>query len=221
MIGASVIAIDGPSGAGKGTVARALARVLHCRHVDTGAMYRSVAWKAVHEGCPLDDDAAVADVAQHAQFTLDGERVVIDEYDVTDLIRTPEMDVAAATVARLEGVRVALVAQQRALAREGRVVMEGRDIGTTVFPDAAVKIYLDAAPEERAVRRTKDPAHQFSKGAGIEEVTIALKTRDHLDRTRRASPLKLASDAVLIDTTGVSIDEVVARVIGVVSEKLN
>ena len=221
MIGASVIAIDGPSGAGKGTVARALATALECRHVDTGAMYRSLAWKAIHKGCSLDDDSAVAEVARHARFKLDGMRVVIDGSDVTDLIRTPEMDVAAAKVARLEGVRTALVAQQRALAREGRVVMEGRDIGTTVFPDAAVKIYLDAAPEERAVRRAKDPAHQFSKGTGIEEVAIALETRDHLDRTRRTSPLKPASDAVLIDTTGVPIDQVVARVISLVSEKLN
>ena len=222
MTDSSVIAIDGPSGAGKGTVARALASALECRHVDTGAMYRAVAWKAAHEGRPLDDDAAVTDLAQHAHFTLDGARVVIDGHDVTDLIRTPEMDAAAAKVARLAGVRAALVAQQRALARAARVVivMEGRDIGTAVFPDAVVKIYLDAAPEERAVRRAHDPAHQHSQGAGIEEVANALEARDHLDRTRRASPLKQASDAVLIDTTGVAIDEVVARLVRVVRDKL-
>ena len=220
MTDSTVVAIDGPSGAGKGTVAQALAAALDCRHVDTGAMYRAVAWKVAHEGRSLDDEAAVSNVAQRAQFTLDGARIVIDGHDVTDLIRTPEMDTAAAKVARLSGVRAALVAQQRALARTGRVVMEGRDIGTTVFPDAVVKIYLDAAPEERAARRAQDPAHQFSQVAGIEEVAIALEARDQLDRTRRASPLKRASDALLIDTTGVPIDEVVARVVDVVREKL-
>ena len=213
---ADVIAIDGPSGAGKGTVARAVARALDCRHVDTGAMYRAVAWRALRQGRALDDEAAVAAVAAGAVFTLDGARIAIDGEDVSRAIRTPEMDVAAAAVARLPRVRAALVARQRDLAGAGGVVMEGRDIGTTVFPDAPVKIYLDASPEERAARRARDPAHRLPQGAGPGDVARALHARDLLDRTRRASPLEQAPDAVRIDTTGLSIERVVRQVMAVV-----
>lgn len=213
---ADVIAIDGPSGAGKGTVARAVARALDCRHVDTGAMYRAVAWRALRQGRALDDEAAVAAVAAGAVFTLDGARIAIDGEDVSRAIRTPEMDVAAAAVARLPRVRAALVARQRDLAGAGGVVMEGRDIGTTVFPDAPVKIYLDASPEERAARRARDPAHRLPRGAGPGDVARALHARDLLDRTRRASPLEQAPDAVRIDTTGLSIERVVRQVMAVV-----
>ena len=214
----TVIAIDGPSGAGKGTVARAVAKALDYDYVDTGAMYRAVAWKAAQEGRALDDETAVADVATRAVFVLDNTRVLIDGHDVTEAIRTPEMDVAAAIVARLPQVRAALVARQRGLATRGGVVMEGRDIGTAVFPDAPVKIYLDASPAERAARRSKDPAHVLSQTAGLAEVAHALEARDHLDRTRQASPLTKAPDAVLIDTTGVSVDDVVQRVVQVVRD---
>lgn len=220
MTGSNVIAIDGPSGVGKGTVARALASALNCLHVDTGAMYRAVAWKAMHDGHELDDDTAVTKVATRSRFTLDGASVFIDGQDVTELIRTPTMDAAAASVARIPGVRAALVLQQRKLADAGRVVMEGRDIGTAVFPDALVKIYLDASPEERAARRVKDSAHRLSKSSGIAEVASALKARDYLDRTRRASPLMKASDAVRIDTTGIPIDVVVKRVFEVINARL-
>ncbi len=213
---ADVIAIDGPSGAGKGTVARAVAQALDCRHVDTGAMYRAVAWRALRQGRALDDEAAVAAVAAGAVFTLDGARIAIDGEDVSRAIRTPEMDVAAAAVARLPRVRAALVARQRDLAGAGGVVMEGRDIGTTVFPDAPVKIYLDASPEERAARRARDPAHRLPRGAGPGDVARALHARDRLDRTRRASPLEQAPDAVRIDTTGLSIERVVRQVMAVV-----
>ena len=137
MSNAYVIAIDGPSGAGKGTVARALAEALSCRHVDTGAMYRAVAWKGMREGCELRDEAKIVAIAAGAQVTLDGGKIVVDGSDVTNQIRTSEIDVAAASVARIPGVRSILVDYQRQLAAEGRVVMEGRDIGTTVFPDAA------------------------------------------------------------------------------------
>lgn len=214
-----VIAIDGPSGAGKGTVARAVAQALDCRHVDTGAMYRAVAWRTLQQGRALDDEPAVAAVASGAVFTLDGTRVAIDGRDVSRAIRTPEMDVAAAAVARLPRVRAALVAHQRNLAGSGSVVMEGRDIGTTVFPDAPVKIYLDASPAERATRRARDPAHRLSPGTGLAEVARAIDARDRLDRTRRDSPLEQASDAVRIDTTGLPIDAVVQRVMAVVRER--
>jgi cytidylate kinase len=152
-----IIAIDGPSGAGKGTVARAVAARLGYRHVDTGAMYRALAWKALHDGLDLADEAAVAAAAERATFDLEQGRVGIDGHDVASAIRTPEMDRAATQVARHPAVRRVLVARQRGYGAAGAVVMEGRDIGTVVFPDADVKIYLDASPEERARRRATDP----------------------------------------------------------------
>ena len=149
------IAIDGPSGAGKGTVARAVAARLGYRHIDTGAMYRAVAWKARQEGIDLTDESRVAAVAERAVFELEPGRIAIDGHDVAAAIRTPEIDRAATTVARHPAVRRVLVARQHALGEGGGVVMEGRDIGTVVFPDADVKIYLDASPEERARRRAR------------------------------------------------------------------
>ena len=214
-----VIAIDGPSGAGKGTVARAVARALDYAYVDTGAMYRAVAWKARKDHLAVDDEAAVAAIADRAAFGLDEGRVVIDGHDVTRAIRTPEIDVAAAAVARLPRVRAALVARQRQLVARGGAVMEGRDIGTAVLPGAAVKIYLDASPAERAGRRARDPAHVLS-GADLAEVADALAARDRLDRTRQASPLVRAPDAVLVDTTGVAVDAVIARVLAIVKDRI-
>ena len=216
-----VIAIDGPSGAGKGTVARRLASVFKCQHIDTGAMYRAVAWRAMQEGYSFDDEVALSDIARNACFDFGEANVAVDGYDVTELIRTPEIDAAAAKVARLSKVRSALVTRQRALAEGGRVVMEGRDIGTSVFPDANVKIYLDASPEERAERRAQDPAHKRPTNVCVEEVASALKARDHLDRTRVESPLKQAQDAVFVDTTGVPVDKVIRQVVGIVSRKLD
>jgi CMP/dCMP kinase len=209
-----IIAIDGPSGAGKGTVARAIAAKLGYRHVDSGAMYRAVAWKAVRDGVPLDDEPAIAALAERSPIELAPGRVTIDAIDVTALIRTPAIDQAAAAVARLPRVRAVLVARQRQLGGQGAIVMEGRDIGTVVFPDAEVKIYLDASPEERAWRRAHDPAHVGP--SAVAEVATALTARDELDRSRTASPLYAASDAVIIDTTGRSVDDVVARVLDVV-----
>jgi len=220
MSNSCVIAIDGPSGAGKGTVARALAKSLNCRHVDTGAMYRAVAWKVMHDGCELSDDAKIVEIAAGAQFDLDAEKIAVDGCDVTNQIRTPEIDAAAASVARLPGVRSVLVDHQRELAAGGLVVMEGRDIGTTVFPDAAVKIYLDASPAERASRRAKDPGHQFSRNVAVGDVEDALRARDRSDLTRLTSPLTRAPDAVFVDTTGLPIDHVVSRVIELVHKTL-
>jgi cytidylate kinase len=213
-----IIAIDGPSGAGKGTVARALAARLGYRHVDSGAMYRAVGWKAVRDGVPLDDEPAIAALAERSSIDLTSGTVTIDAIDVTALIRTPAIDRAAAAVARLPRVRAVLVARQRRLGGDGAIVMEGRDIGTVVFPDADVKIYLDASPEERAWRRAHDPAHTGGPSA-VAEVATALTARDELDRSRTVSPLYAAADAVVIDTTGRSVDDVVARVLEVVAAR--
>jgi cytidylate kinase len=152
-----------PVGRRKGTIARTLADTLHYRHIDTGAMYRAVAWKALHDGIPLDDESALAALATRSHIAVEGGRASIDSHDVTQQIRTPEMDKAASLVARMPRVREVLVARQRGLAEHGGIVMEGRDIGTVVFPNADVKIYLDASAEERARRRMNDPAHSGDK----------------------------------------------------------
>jgi len=214
-----IIAIDGPSGAGKGTVARTIAHRLSYRHIDTGAMYRAVGWKAQLERVALDDETAIATLAERARLVVEGGRVSIDGHDVTQAIRTAEIDRVAAAVARLPGVRAALVARQRELGARGGVVMEGRDIGTVVFPDADVKIYLDASAEERARRRLNDPAHSGGQ-AGAVAVAESIQARDQSDTTRAVSPLTLAPDAVRIDTTGMSIDAVVQSAMELINRKL-
>ena len=214
-----IIAIDGPSGAGKGTVSRALAQTLGYRHIDTGAMYRAVGWKAHHDGIRLEDEAAVARVARAADLVVEGGVVAIDGHDVTRAIRTPEVDRIASTVARLPLVREVLVARQREMGAAGGVVMEGRDIGSVVFPDADVKIYLDASEEERARRRAHDAAHAGSQ-TGQAAVAAAIQARDLSDKTRAASPLALAPGAVHVDTTGVPIETVVDRVLALVRARM-
>ena len=214
-----IIAIDGPSGAGKGTVARALAARLGYRHVDTGAMYRALAWKATRDGLDLGDAAAVAALGERSTFMLDDGRGEIDGHDVRSAIRTPEMDKAATAVARHPAVRAVLVATQRKLGQGGGVVMEGRDIGTVVFPDADVKIYLDASPEERARRRAADPAHTSSQTARLSDVATALAERDKNDSTRAVSPLSIAQDATVVDTTGIPIDRVIEQVLALVTSR--
>ena len=213
-----VIAIDGPSGVGKGTVARAIASELGYRHVDSGAMYRAVGWKAMQDGVPLDDEAAVAALAASASVEVSSTQVTIDGVDVTRAIRTPEIDRAAAGVARLPRVRSVLVERQRQMGVNGAIVMEGRDIGTVVFPDADVKLYLDASPEERARRRAQDPAHT-GVPAAVSEVATLLTQRDEIDRTRTASPLYVAEDAIVVDTTGKDVSAVVHEVLALIRAK--
>ena len=216
-----IIAIDGPSGAGKGTVARAVARRLGYRHVDTGAMYRAVAWKARLDGIDLGNEAEVAALGERAAFDLEGGRVVVDGHDIARAIRTPEIDAAATAVARHPAVREVLVRRQRRMGDGGGIVMEGRDIGTVVFPDADVKIYLTASPEERARRRASDPAHAASQHGVLAEIATALAERDRSDSTRAASPLAQASDALAIDTTAMPIDTVVEQILAVVDRHRN
>jgi len=214
-----IIAIDGPSGVGKGTVARAIASQLGYRHVDSGAMYRAVAWKALQLGVAFDREADIASIAASSDIDISANGVFMDGADVTRAIRTPEIDKGSAAVARLPKVREILVGRQRALGAGGGIVMEGRDIGTVVFPDAEVKLYLDASAEERARRRANDPSHSGGPAA-LADVANLLTERDKSDSTRAASPLYAAPDATVIDTTGTPIDQVVACVMSIVGAKL-
>jgi CMP/dCMP kinase len=214
-----VIAIDGPSGAGKGTLARTVAERLGYKHVDTGAMYRAVAWKALQDGLPLDEDEVVSRLAEHADIVQQDGRTTIEGHDVTSEIRTPAIDKAATSVARLPHVREALVRRFRELGDGGAVVMEGRDIGTVVFPDADLKFYIDASPEERARRRASDPAHTGGQGS-LELVQSDIDARDKSDSTRSVAPLARASDAIYIDTTTMPIEAVVKQVLKLVEERL-
>jgi len=213
-----IIAIDGPSGAGKGTIARTIAASLGYRHIDTGAMYRAVGWKADAEGIPLDNEAALAALAQRAALVVEGGIVTIDGHDVTRAIRTPEIDKVAAAVARLPRVRETLVARQRAYGHDGGIVMEGRDIGSVVFPDADVKVYLDASVAERARRRANDPLHSGGQ-AGAAAVAAAIAARDQSDSTRSASPLTIAKGAAYVDTTDMPIEQVVETVMALVRQR--
>jgi len=198
-------------------VARAVAAALGYRHIDSGAMYRAVGWKALRERIPLDDEEAVARVAE-TPLEISPARVAIGGHDVTRDIRTPEIDRAATSVARLPRVRTVLVARLREMGARGEIVMEGRDIGTVVFPNADVKVYLDAAPEERARRRASDPAHTGGQVA-VADVGTLLAERDRIDSTRSASPLYAAPDAIVVNTTGMGVDEVVRDVLRIVREK--
>jgi len=200
-----VVAIDGPAGAGKSTVARAVADALGFTYLDSGAMYRCVALVAGEQGR---DPAAVAP----ALAIELGERVLCGGRDVTEAIRTPEVSEAASRAAADPGVREAVAAQQRRLVEHGDWVAEGRDIGTVVAPDAAVKVFLTASPEERARRR----AAQI--GADVATVLQEQAIRDERDATRAHSPLVAAPDAVQLDTTGLTLDEVIARVVALVEQ---
>ena len=215
-----IIAIDGPAGSGKSSVAKAVAGRLGFYYLDTGAMYRAVAFRALVRGIPLTDEAGVAAIATAETIEFAHEpgdplpsRVLIGGEDVTEAIRTPEVDDAVSPVARLASLREAMVAQQRHLASGSDIVVEGRDIGTVVFPDAEIKVFLTASSQERARRRA---AQQAARGGPVDtrDVRSAIDRRDTADSTRAHSPLAAAVDAVEIDTTDLSFDEVVARIAG-------
>jgi len=210
----TVVAVDGPVGSGKSTVARRVAARLGYVYLDTGAMYRAVGLLASEEGVGLDDEDAVVALARSAGLRFDGDgRLFAGERDVSDAIRTLEMGAAASRVSALPGVRMLLVEEQRRLAGSADIVMEGRDIGTVVFPDAAVKVYLTARPEVRAARRA---AELRAKGDEVDEAEVlaALLERDQRDSTRALAPLRRAADAVEVDTSEMTLDEVVAAVAG-------
>jgi cytidylate kinase len=207
-----VIAIDGPSGSGKGTIAALVAERLGWHLLDSGALYRIVAACALERGVKLDDPAALARLAAGLSIAFNGERVEVDGADLTLTIRTEEVSAAASQVAALQPVRDAILDLQRALRRSPGLVADGRDMGTVVFPDAALKVFLDASPETRAERR-----HIQLKNKGLSVSLAALlaniRERDARDRGRAVAPLRPAEDAVLIDSTDMSVDEVLARVL--------
>ena len=213
----AAIAIDGPAGAGKSTVARAVADALGFEYVDTGAMYRAVALAALDAGIDPAEPGAVMDVAAALEFDQRDGALLVDGRDVSAAIRTGEVTGAAAAVARHPGVREVLVSVQRQIAAAQDVVMEGRDIGTKVLPDADVKVFLTASLTERASRRARETGAREEQ---MDELTAAIAARDESDQTRTVSPLVQAPDAVAIDTTGKSIDEVVSEVVDLARTKL-
>ncbi|MGC9223284.1 MAG: (d)CMP kinase [Terracidiphilus sp.] len=220
-----IVAIDGPAGAGKSTVASCLARHFGLLNLETGAMYRAFALKALRAGLALDKSSELERLTAETSIRLepgeDENRVLLDGEDVTGLIRNPLVTDAASRVSVFPKIRAWMVGLQQQLGAEGGVVMEGRDIGTVVFPQAEVKIFLDAAPEVRGQRRYDQLGGQDSAATPLrEEIIRDLRARDERDRNRADSPLKPAADAVLLDSTKLTLDQVVAEAVRIVSDKL-
>lgn len=215
-----IIAIDGPSGAGKTTLGRMLARELNLLYIDTGSMYRAVALAVMESSIDSDDDLAVGSLAARVDIDLKGDpdslRVLLDGRDVTEMIRTEDVTHMASIISAIPAVRRAMVARQRELGKRG-AVLNGRDIGTVVFPDADVKFFLTAVPQERAQRRFEEDRAQDSN-ASFEATFADMKERDRRDETRTDSPLTAAADAIIVDSTGLSIDEVFEKMMVAVRE---
>lgn len=222
MTSALQVAIDGPASAGKSTVAKRVARKFNYVYCDTGAMYRAITFAALQQGMDLTDDAAVTTLAQQTTITFQPgdpvQRVLIGDQDITEAIRQPEVTNNVSTVAAIAAVRTELVRQQRVIANRGGIVMDGRDIGTTVLPDAQVKIFLVASAHERAVRRYKE---NIQKGINtpLAQLQDEIVLRDKKDSTRKVSPLTQAKDAQRLDTTSLSIDQVVEQISAVITKK--
>jgi cytidylate kinase len=222
----STIAIDGPASSGKSTIGELLARRLGYLYFDTGVMYRAVTWAALQRGIPIADEPAVTALADRLNIEVtpptsdDGRQYTVwaDGVDVTWAIRAPGVDAEVSCVSAYLGVREALVPQQRRIAMGGGVVMVGRDIGTVVMPDADLKVYLDASVEERARRRWRE-VQERGKEADYEAVLASMRLRDEIDSNRAVSPLRVADDAVVVDTTDLSIEEVMVEVERLVEEQ--
>lgn len=216
------LAMDGPVGAGKSSIAAEVARRLGILHLDTGAMYRSIGYAALQRGVDVQDEAAVTALCGQVSITVsheaDGQHTYVDGNDVTGLIRTPEVSMAASTVAKYLGVRQAMVALQQKLAAQTPMLLDGRDICTRVLPNATVKIYLTASAEERARRRYLE---MQQKGAAdtYEQVLEDLKKRDAQDMNREVDPLRPAEDAVIVDSTELNFEQVVEAILAIVKEK--
>ena len=202
-----IVAIDGPAGAGKSTIAKALAIALNIPYLDTGAMYRMVTYAALRDGIDLNNESTVADIAKSMNVVMSSDRFIVDDVDVTDIIRGPQVTEAVSTVAALSSVRSELRAAQRTwVENAGGGVVEGRDIGTVVFPDATLKVFLTASPAVRAKRRVAQ------SGGDVVVIEEQIRQRDHLDSTRADSPLRESNDSLFIDTTDLSIDAVVKQI---------
>jgi CMP/dCMP kinase len=207
-----VIAIDGPAGAGKSTVGRAVARRLRLEYLDTGAMYRAVTYAAMRRGIPVHETDAVAELAREVALDVDDDGVRVDGVDATAAIRGRDVTQAVSVVAANSGVRSELVERQRAWVRtRGGGVVEGRDIASVVFPDAQLKLFVTASPRVRAQRRVGEI------GGDLDDVESAIVERDRLDSTRADSPLREADGAIVVDTSDMSIDEVVDRIVGMLA----
>ncbi|WP_086941557.1 (d)CMP kinase [Trichococcus pasteurii] len=218
------IAIDGPASAGKSTIAKKVAEKLGYIYLDTGAMYRTLTYAALSTGGDLQDEEALHKLLQGIRITFstaenEMQRVFLNDEDVTESIRSDEVTQNVSLVSSFAKVREEMVARQKSIAQSGGVVMDGRDIGTVVLPDAEVKIFMTATAEERALRRYKE---NVAKGmtTSLEELTEDMKRRDHLDSTRTISPLKKADDAIVLDSTHLEIDEVVKRILGIIEANL-
>jgi len=216
-----IIAIDGPAGSGKSTVAKIVADKLNFRYIDTGSMYRSVAWKSLQKNAALKDEDAVADIASKVKIELipgkKGQLVFVDGENITDQLKVEEISRGAAIVAAQPMIREIMTNKQRKLGLEGKVVMDGRDIGTVVFPKADKKFFLDADPKERGRRRFIELKEKKQiNNADLPTIIEQVVQRDHEDRSRKIAPLKQAKDAMLIDTTHLSIDQVVEEIIKVI-----
>ncbi|MYL48448.1 (d)CMP kinase [Halobacillus litoralis] len=216
------IAIDGPAAAGKSTVAKKVAEKLSFIYVDTGAMYRALTWKALKHGVSLEDEAGLARLLSQSDLNLvqseEGQRVILDQRDVSEEIRTAEVTNQVSIVAKHKNVREEMVQRQQELVKDKGVVMDGRDIGTHVLPDAEVKIFMIASVEERAERRHKE---NLDKGfpSDLKQLKEEIRKRDEIDSNREIAPLVKAEDAIEIDTTSMNIDEVVEGILNIVNEK--
>ncbi len=217
-----IVAIDGPAGSGKSSVAKAIAKELKLRHIDSGAMYRAVAWKSRELGIDLEDQERIAEVAQSIQIEFvpgeDKQEIAVDGKIVTSALRQEDIGIRASRVATQQRVRQALVARQQEIGQKGDVIMDGRDIGTVVFPDADIKIFLDASPEIRGQRRHLELNEQ-GDAPDRQEIIEDIRRRDDEDRNRKHSPLRPADDAVLIDTTGLELDRVIEKILQLIKTK--
>jgi len=217
-----IIAIDGPAGSGKSTVAKIVAKKLNFRYIDTGSMYRSVAWKSLQKNTALKDEDAVAGIASKVQIELvsgkNGQLVFVDGENITDQLKVEEISRGAAIVAAQPMIREIMTTKQRKLGKQGKVVMDGRDIGTVVFPQADKKFFLDADPKERGRRRFIELKEKGQvKNTDLSTIIAQIVQRDHEDRSRKIAPLKQAKDAMLIDTTHLSVDQVAEEIIKIIT----
>ena len=212
-----IIAIDGPAGSGKSSAAKIVAQKMQFMHINTGAMYRAVALKAQQLDMALENEEKIAGIAENLKIQFvpghQGQSVMVDEKDVTNLLRSKSVDRDAAIVASLGKVRDILVASQREMGKSGNIVMEGRDIGTVVFPEADKKFFLDASPEERGKRRYLELKAK-NQDVDLDAIIEQVRLRDNKDRNRKVSPLTPAKDAILLDTTSLDLNEVVNRMMG-------